>query len=110
MPGRCLVLRPDHDQLAQHVVFHERQEFVVMLVLVMVRVDVDDQNVVEVALVRLLARMREEPRGVELLDGDAAAAIGDQVHDVSRSVIARSEATKQSSACAKSWIASLRSQ
>ena len=51
-----------------------------MLVLVMVRVDIDDQDVVELALMRLLARVREQPRGVELLDGYAAAAIGYQVH------------------------------
>ena len=82
MPGRCLLLRPDHGELAQHVVFHERQELVVVLVLVMMRIDIDDQDVVELALMRLLARVREQPGGVELLDGDAAAAVGDQVHDV----------------------------
>jgi hypothetical protein len=48
----------------------------------MMRVDVDDQNVVEVALVGLLARMRKEPRGVEFLDRYAAAAVGDQIQGV----------------------------
>ena len=74
---------PHMTSCAQHVVLHERQELVVMLVLVMVRVDIDDQNVVEPALVRLLGGMREQPRGVELLDGNASAAIGDQLHDIS---------------------------
>ena len=82
MPGCCFL--PRHGELAQHVIFHERQEFVVVLVLVMMRVDVDDQDVVEAALMRLLARMRKEPRGVELFDGDAASAIGDQVHEFAR--------------------------
>ncbi len=67
-------------ELAQHVVFHVRQELVVVLVLVMMGVDVDDQDVVEFALMRLLARVREQARGVELLDRYAAAAIGYQVH------------------------------
>ena len=47
----------------------------------MMLVDVDDQDVVEAALMCLLPRMREEPRGVEFFDGDAASAIGDQVHE-----------------------------
>ena len=75
--GLLLLAAPGHDELAEHVVFHERQEFVVMLVLVVMGIDVDDQDVVETALVHLLAGVREEPRGVELLDGDAAAAVGD---------------------------------
>ena len=52
-----------------------------MFVLVVMRVDVDDQHVVELALHRLLPRMGEEPRGVEFVDGDAPAAISDKVHD-----------------------------
>ena len=55
-------------QLAQHVVFHEWQEFVVALVLVMVSVDVDDDHVVEIALMSLLARMRQQPAGIEFFD------------------------------------------
>jgi hypothetical protein len=47
----------------------------------MMRIDVDDQDVVEAALMCLLARMRQQPGGVELFDGDAASAIGDQVHE-----------------------------
>jgi hypothetical protein len=48
----------------------------------MMRVGIDDQNVVEIPFVRLLARMRQEPRGVELLGRHAAAAVGYQIHDV----------------------------
>jgi hypothetical protein len=85
----------------------------------MVGVDVDDDHVIEVALVRLLAGVSKQPRGVQFLDRYAATAIGDEIHSVSPGslsqfifldVIARSEATKQSSAAAPSWIASLRSQ
>ena len=46
-------------ELAENFVLDEGQEFVVALVLVMVRVDIGDQNVVELALHRLLARMRQ---------------------------------------------------
>ena len=80
--GLLLFAAARQHQLAQHVVFHERQEFVVVLVLVVVSVDIDDQNLVEFALVRLLAGVCQEPGSVELLDGHAAAAIGDQIHDV----------------------------
>ena len=52
--------RPAMRELAQHVVLHERQDFAEVLVLVMVGVDVDDQHVVELALHRLLARVREQ--------------------------------------------------
>ena len=48
----------------------------------MVSVDVDDHHVVEIALVRLLARMRQQARGIELLDRYAATAISDEIHDV----------------------------
>src|SRR6516165_8616887 len=78
--GLLLLVAARHGELAQHVVFHERQEFVVVLVLVLMRVDVDDENVVEAAPVRLLARVPQESRGVEFLDTDAAAAVRDQVH------------------------------
>jgi hypothetical protein len=47
----------------------------------MVRIDVGDQYVVEIALVRLLAGMGQEPRGIELLDRHAATAIGKKIHD-----------------------------
>ena len=44
------------------------RNLVVVLVLVMMRIDVDDQHVVELALLRLLARVRQQPGGVELFD------------------------------------------
>ena len=53
-----------------------------MLVLVVMRVDVDDQHVVELALHRLLAGVRQQPAGVQLFDGDASAAISNKVHGV----------------------------
>ena len=49
----------------------------------MVRIDVDDQDVIELALLRLLAGVGKEPRGVELFDRDASAAVGDEVHGAS---------------------------
>jgi hypothetical protein len=70
-------------ELAQNVVLHERKEFVQAFVLVMVRIDVDDQDVIELALLRLLAGVGKEPRGVELFDRDASAAVGDEVHGAS---------------------------
>ena len=75
--------RGRHGELAQHVVLHVGQDFVVVLVLVMMGVDIDDQHVVEVALLRLLAGMGQEPRGVEFLDRYASAAISDEIHGVS---------------------------
>ena len=39
-----------------------------MLVLVVVSIHVDDQHVVELALDRLLAGVREQPGGVQLVD------------------------------------------
>src|SRR5262245_37414490 len=68
------------DKLAQHLVLDQRQEVVVALVLVMMAVNVDNQNVVELALHGLLAGMREQPAGVELFERDPAAAIGKKVH------------------------------
>jgi hypothetical protein len=49
----------------------------------MVRIDIDDQDIIEPALLRLLPGMREQAAGIELFDGNAAAAIGNQVHGVS---------------------------
>ena len=43
-------------------------------------VDVDDQDVVELALHGLLAGVREQPAGIELFKRDPAAAIGKKVH------------------------------
>ena len=76
-------------ELAQHLVLDEGKEFVVALVLVMVAVDVDDQDVVELALVRLPPRMGEQPAGVELLDRHPSAAIGDEVHGASPDAVCR---------------------
>src|SRR5207253_2238989 len=70
-------------ELPQDVVLHEREKLVQAFVLVMVRIDVDDEHVVKLALLRLLAGMRKQPRGVELFDGDAPAAVGDEVHGAS---------------------------
>ncbi len=69
-------------ELAQHVVLHEGQDVVHALVLVVMGVDVDDQDVVELALLRLLTGVGEQAGGVELLDRHAPAAIGDEVHGV----------------------------
>src|SRR5262249_46766965 len=70
-------------ELAQDVVFHERKKLVQALVLVMVRIDVDDQDIVEVTLLSLFAGLGEQPGGVELFDGDAPAGVGDEVHGAS---------------------------
>src|SRR5262249_23569817 len=53
------------------------------LVLVMVRIDVDDEHVIELALLRLLAGVSEKPGGIELFDRDASAAVGDEFHGAS---------------------------
>ena len=62
-------------ELLEHLVLHERQDVDEMLVLVVVGVDVDDQDVVEVAPMRLLAGVGEQAGGVQLLDRYAPAAI-----------------------------------
>src|SRR5262245_62596295 len=46
----------------------------------MVSVDVDDHNVVELALVRLLAGMGQQPGGVEFIDRYPPTAIRNDVH------------------------------
>ena len=66
-----------------HVVLDERENIVHALVLVVMGVDVDDQDVVELALLRLLPGVGQKPGGVELFDGDAPAAIGNEFHGVS---------------------------
>jgi hypothetical protein len=70
-------------ELAQNVVLHERKKLVDALVLVMVRIDIDDQDIIELALLRLFPGMSEQAAGIQLFDGNAAAAIGNQVHGVS---------------------------
>ena len=76
------LVRPDMRELLEHVVFHERQDVVEVLVLVVVRIDVDDQHVVELALHRLLAGVSQQPAGVQLFDRYASAAISNKVHGV----------------------------
>ena len=49
-------------------------------------IDVDDQNIVEVTLMRLFARVSQQAAGIELLDCHAATAIGDEIHGVSPDV------------------------
>ena len=66
--------------MAQHVVLDEGQKLVEALVLVVMGIDVGDQNVVEIALMRLLAGMGQEPAGIKLLDRHATAAIGKKIH------------------------------
>ncbi len=67
-PPRPPLLGAAMRELPEHVVLHERQELAEVLVLVVMRVDVDDQHVVELALHRLLAGVRQQAAGVQLLD------------------------------------------
>jgi hypothetical protein len=48
----------------------------------MMGVHIDDDHVVEFAPVSLLAGVGQQPRGVQFVNGDAAAAIGVKFHDV----------------------------
>src|SRR5262249_43006313 len=75
------------DELPQHLVLDQRQELVEALVFVMVPIDIDDQDVIEVALHRLLVGLGKEPTGIELFERDPAAAISEKIHDVSCSVL-----------------------
>jgi len=52
-------LAPRLGKLAQHVVLHERKNVGDVLVLVMVGIDVDDDEIVELALMRLPRRVRQ---------------------------------------------------
>src|SRR5262245_16057255 len=74
---------PRDRELLEHLVLHEGQDVGEMLVLVVVGVDVDDQEIVEIAPGGLLACIGKEPRGVQLLDRYASAAISDEVHGAS---------------------------
>jgi hypothetical protein len=49
-------------------------------------IDIDDQNIVEVTLMRLFARVRQQAAGIEFLDRHAATAISDEIHGVSPDV------------------------
>ena len=73
---------PAHGPLLEDIVLHEGQDFVVVLGLIVVRIHVDDQNVVELALHRLLAGVGQQPRGVQLIDRNASAAFSKEVHDL----------------------------
>src|SRR5262245_27884774 len=70
-------------ELPEDVVFHVGNELAEVLVLVVMRIDVDDQHVIELALDRLLAGVGQQAAGVQLLHWNASAAISNQVHDVS---------------------------
>jgi len=59
---------PRHGDLAQNVVLHERENVGEILVLVVVGVDVDDQDVVELAAVGFLARVGEQAGSVQFVD------------------------------------------
>jgi hypothetical protein len=67
-------------QLPQDIVLHEREDILEMLILVVMRVHVDDQHIVEFALLSLLRGVGEQAAGIELLNRDAAAAIRFQIH------------------------------
>src|SRR5579864_2588879 len=112
--GAAVLVQPRHGELPEHVVFYVGQEFAVILILVMVGVDIDDDHVVEVALVRLLAGVRQQPRSVQFLDRYAATAVSDEIHCVSPGVLyliyslASLRAKRSNPAClARNWIASL---
>ena len=49
-------------------------------------VDVDDHDVIEIALVGLLARVSEQASSIQFLDRHAATAISDEIHSVSPGV------------------------
>jgi hypothetical protein len=49
----------------------------------MVCIDVDDEHVIELALLRLLAGVSEKPGGIELFDRDASAAVSEEFHGAS---------------------------
>jgi hypothetical protein len=48
----------------------------------MVRVNIDDQDVVELALMRLPRRMSQELAGIEVFDADAPIAVGHKFHGI----------------------------
>ncbi len=70
-------------ELTQDVVLHEGQNVLHVLVLVVMGVDVDDDHVVEFALMGLLTGVGKESCGVQLVNRHAAAAIGRKFHRVS---------------------------
>ena len=75
-----------HGPLPEYVVLHVWQDVAVVLVLVVVRVHIDDENVVELALHRLLASVGKKSAGIQLIDRDASTAFSEEVHDSSPDV------------------------
>ena len=70
-------------QLPQHRVLDELQDLVQRLALVVMRVDVDDQHVVEAALIALARRVGEKLVGVEFLDAQLVVTVATgEVHCV----------------------------
>src|SRR6185503_6080575 len=69
-----------HGPLLENVVLHVRQDFAVMLVLVVMSIHVDDEDVVELALDRLFAGVSEKPGVVQLVDRYASTAFSEEVH------------------------------
>ena len=74
-----------------------------MLVLVMMRIDIDDQHVVELAPLRLLGGVAQKLGGVELVDGNAAPAISNEVHWMSSSLSARRGGARARPTRAPTW-------
>src|SRR5215467_2810728 len=60
-----------------------------VLVFVVMSVDIDDDHIVEFALMSLLTGVGEESRGVQLIDRHAAAAIRRQFHGISPERVSR---------------------
>ena len=69
--------------MAEHRVLDELDDVLEGLVLVVVTVDVDDQHVVQLALVALPGGIDEELRGVELLDGHLVNVARWDIHRLS---------------------------
>src|ERR1700756_264623 len=66
-------------QLTQGVVLHEWNDLLETLRFVVVRIDIDDEYVLELAFHGLLAGMRQQPTGIEPLDANPPSAVSDQV-------------------------------
>src|SRR5262249_59491647 len=69
--------------LAPCVVLHEWEDVVEVLVLVVMGIGIEDENIGELALPRLLAGMGEKPGGVQLVDRYASAAFSEELHGFS---------------------------
>src|SRR6516165_2728504 len=60
--------------------FFRAGNLAVVLVLVVVRIAIDDQHFIIVALYRLLARMRQQLGRVQFLDRNASSTFGNELH------------------------------